>query len=49
MNDKLTREEASKECKRLAEAIKKTKSEKLRNDYGKRLKKLQKRLLYCTD
>lgn len=46
---KLTRTEAAAECKRLAEAIKKTKSEKLKNDYSKRLRKLQKRLLYCAD
>lgn len=45
----MTREETVKECKRLAEAIKKTKSEKLKNDYSKRLRKLQKRLLYCAD
>lgn len=45
----MTREETVKECKRLGEAIKKTKSEKLKNDYGKRLRKLQKRLLYCAD
>ena len=45
----MTRTEAAAECKRLAEAIKKTKSEKLKNDYGKLLKKLQKRLIYCAD
>ena len=45
----LPREETVKECKRLAEAIKKTKSDKLKNDYSKRLRKLQKRLLYCAD
>lgn len=45
----MTREETVKECERLAEAIKNTKSEKLKNDYGKRLRKLQKRLLYCED
>lgn len=45
----MPREDAVKECKRLAEAIKKTKSEKLKNDYSKRLRKLQKRLLYCAD
>jgi hypothetical protein len=42
----MTQEETVKECKRLADAIKKTNSEKLRKDYGKRLKKLQKQLLY---
>ena len=42
----MTREEIVTECKRLKEAINKTKSQKLRKDYGKRLKKLQARLLY---
>lgn len=45
----MTRAEAVKECQRLGEAIRKTKSEKLRKDYGKQLKKLQKRLLYSYD
>lgn len=45
----MTREEAVKECKRLADAIKKSKSETLKRDYGKRLKRLQKRLLYQAD
>ena len=42
----MSREEAVKECKRLTAAIHKTESEKLKRDYGKRLKKLQARLLY---
>lgn len=42
----MPREEVVKECKRLVAAIRKTESEKLRRDYGKRLKKLQARLLY---
>lgn len=42
----MTREEAVKECKRLTLAIKKSNSEKLKRDYGKQLKKLQKRLIY---
>lgn len=37
------------ECKRLTIAIRKTESEKLKRDYGKRLKKLQNRLLYRAD
>ena len=45
----MTREETKKECQRLADAIAKTTSEKLKIDYGKRLRKLQKRLLYCED
>lgn len=42
----MTRAEVVAECKRLKAAINRTKSEKLRKDYGKRLKKLQARLLY---
>ena len=42
----MTREETVKECKRLTAAIRKTESEKLKRDYGKRLKKLQAWLLY---
>lgn len=42
----MKREEIVAECKRLTEAIRKTESEKLRRDYGKRLKRLQKTLLY---
>lgn len=42
----MTRAETVAECKRLKAAIDKTQSEKLRKDYGKRLKKLQARLLY---
>ena len=45
----LTREETVKECKRLTAAIRKTDSEKLKRDYSKRLKRLQKRLLYSDD
>lgn len=45
----MSRKEVVEECKRLTAAIRKTKSEKLKNDYGKRLRKLQKRLLYCAD
>lgn len=41
-----TREDMVRECKRLTAAIRKTESEKLRRDYGKRLRRLQKRLLY---
>ena len=42
----MTRAEMVSECKRLKKAINTTNSEKLRKDYGKRLKKLQKQLLY---
>ena len=42
----MTREDAVKECRRLTEAIRKTNSEKLKRDYGKRLRRLQKRLLF---
>ena len=42
----MPREEVVKECKRLVAAIRKTESEKLRRDYGKRLKKLLAILLY---
>lgn len=42
----MTRAEIAAECKRLKAAINRTKSEKLRKDYGKRLKKLQAWLLY---
>jgi hypothetical protein len=45
----MTREETAKECKRLSEAIRKSKSETLKRDYGKRLRKLQARLLYCEE
>lgn len=45
----MTREETAKECKRLSEAIRKSKSEMLKRDYGKKLKRLQKRLLYQAD
>jgi hypothetical protein len=41
-----TREDAVEECRRLKAAMQKTKSEKLRVDYGKKLRRLQKRLLY---
>lgn len=41
-----SREATVRECKRLTEAIRKTKSEKLRRDYGKQLRRLQARLLY---
>lgn len=44
--DMMPREEVVKECKRLTAAIRKTESEKLKRDYGKRLKKLQAWLLY---
>ena len=43
----MSREEIKKEIERLQAAIRKTNSENLRRDYGKRLKKLQKMLLYC--
>lgn len=42
----MTREETVAECKRLTAAIRKTKSEKLKKDYSKRLRKLQKWLLW---
>ena len=42
----MTRAEMVAECKRLKKTINTTNSEKLRKDYGKRLKKLQKQLLY---
>ena len=42
----MDRREAAQECKRLAAAIRKTESEKLRRDYSKRLRRIQKRLLY---
>lgn len=45
----ITRIEAVAECKRLKTAIRETKSEKLKKDYGKRLKALQKRLLYTDE
>lgn len=45
----MTREETVIECKRLTAAIRKTDSEKLKRDYSKRLKVLQKRLLYSDD
>jgi hypothetical protein len=45
----MTREETVKECKRLADAMRKSKSETLKRDYGKKLKRLQKRLLYQAD
>lgn len=45
----LTREELVRECKRLAAAIRKSESEKLKRDYGKKLRRLQKRLLYRED
>jgi hypothetical protein len=45
----MTREETVAECKRLTIAIRKTDSEKLKRDYGKRLKKLQNRLVYRAD
>lgn len=43
---RMSREEVVRECKRLAAAIQKTESEKLRRDYGKRLRRLQRRLMY---
>ena len=42
----MTRADMVAECKRLTKAIRQTKSEKLKRDYVKRLKTLQKRLLY---
>lgn len=45
----MTKEETVKERKRLSEAIRKSKSEMLKRDYGKKLKRLQKRLLYQAD
>ena len=41
----MSRTEIVDECKRLKTAINKTKSDKLKRDYGKRLKKLQTMLL----
>lgn len=43
----MSRNDIKKECERLKAAIQKSNSETLRRDYGKRLKKLQKQLLYC--
>lgn len=45
----MTREETVQEIKRIKEALRKTQSDKLKRDYGKRLKKLQDRLLYRAD
>lgn len=45
----MTREETVQEIKRIKEALRKTQSEKLKRDYGKRLRKLQNRLLYRAD
>lgn len=45
----MPREEVVKERNRLAAAIRKTESEKLKRDYGKRLRKFQARLLYCEE
>lgn len=45
----MTRTELVLECKRLKMAMNKTQSEKLRRDYGKRLKKLQTQLLYLKE
>lgn len=45
----MPREDAVRECKRLSKAIRQTESEKLRRDYGKRLRQLQARLLYQID
>ena len=45
----MTREETVIEIKRIKEALRKTQSDKLKKDYGKRLKKLQNRLLYQAD
>lgn len=45
----MTREDTVRECKRLKIAIQQTQSEKLRRDYGKRLRVLQKRLLYSDE
>lgn len=41
----MTRADIVAECKRLKTAIDKSKSDKLKRDYGKRLKKLQIMLL----
>lgn len=41
----MTRTEIVAECKRLKTAIDKSKSDKLKRDYGKRLRKLQTILL----
>ena len=43
----MSREDIKKEIERLTAAIQRSKSETLRRDYGKRLKKLHKMLLYC--
>lgn len=45
----MTREETVQEIKRIKTALRKTQSEKLKRDYGKRLKALQNRLLYQPD
>ena len=43
----MSKEEIEKEIERLTAAIQRSNSETLRRDYGKRLKKLHKMLLYC--
>lgn len=45
----MTRAETAQECRRLARAVRQSESEKLRRDYGKRLRQLQARLLYQAD
>lgn len=45
----MPREDVVRECKRLAKAIRQTESDKLRRDYGKRLRHLQTRLMYQVD
>lgn len=45
----MPREDVVRECKRLTRAIRQTESEKLRKDYGKRLRQLQARLRYQAD
>lgn len=45
----MTRAEKVAECKRLKTAIRNTNSKKLKSDYGKQLKRLQKSLLYTDD
>ena len=44
----MTRDETVAECKRVKQAIAKTTSEKLKRDYSKYLKKLQKSLIQGT-
>ena len=48
-SETMTREETVQEIKRIKQALRVTKSETLKRDYGKRLRTLQNRLLYRAD